>query len=67
MQSIPFNYISYFSFQIKNCKGKTERLKLSVFDAFREDIFCLRFFLVFLKQFCALCGRQLHSEEFLHI
>lgn len=43
MQSIPFNYISYFSFQIKNCKGKTERLKLGVFDAFRGGCFLFVF------------------------
>lgn len=43
MQSIPFNYISYFSFQIKNCKVKTERLKLGVFDAFRGGYFLFAF------------------------
>lgn len=39
MRSIPFNYILFFPFQIKNCKGKTYRLKLSVFDAFRRGYF----------------------------
>lgn len=70
MQSIPFNYISYFSFQIKNCKEKTQRLKLGVFLGcllLGKDIFCLCFFLAFLKQFHALWGRQLDSEEFLDI
>jgi len=48
MQSIPFNYISYFSFQIKNSKGKTDRLKLRVFDAFGGGYF-LFVFLSFFK------------------
>lgn len=49
MQSIPFNYISYFSFQIKNCKGKTDRLKLSVFDAFGGRYFLFVFLPCFFK------------------
>lgn len=49
MQSIPFNYISYFSFQIKNCKGKTDRLKLSVFDAFGGGYFLFVFVPCFFK------------------
>lgn len=43
MQSIPFNYISYFSFQMKNSKGKTDRLKLRVFDAFGGEYFLFVF------------------------
>lgn len=64
MQSIPFNYISYFSFQIKNSKGKTDRLKLRVFDAFGGGYFLFVF--LFLKRFCTLRGGRFRCSKFFH-
>lgn len=57
MQSIPFNYISYFSFQIKHCKGKTERLKLSMFDAFKGGYFLFVFLFCVFKVASCISGQ----------